>query len=644
MLPRFAVSWGQTMEFGTEAMPATALGEGGFAALVDRYHALVCAVAYGATGDHALSEDVAQDTFVVAWRGRHTLRDPSRVRPWLCAIARHLALNTRRRRQHEPLADDAAVPADVDLHARLEHAQRDALVWQAVAAIPEPYRVALILYYREDKSIAEVASALGITQANALQRLSRGRRQLERGVEDLVERSLASSKPDRARRDAVLAAVATQSTPIVSADAALEAARVSVQSASWKVTIMKVAIGASAMAGAVMLVHWGCAGTSEQHPVAGASRRTEVELEPRVVDAERDAAQREQGEAVTRTRARAAADGTAGSGLPTYRLSILDADSVAVNLAGGPSELMGANEAFGIELPSKPARAQRRVAGRVVDASGAPVAGAVVIAGAHLTMALDTSVSGRAGDETDAQGRFALDVAADDACTVLALHGIGWSQLERIAAGADEVTIDLQLDAPARVHGVARRGGDGQDGAVLLTEATRSVHWSYPTNDDGSFAIVVPRGAFTLGFRPGERHGIGEALVHEPVDLRAGVDREWNPNVAVGTRLVVDVPLPAGDAERLGMIWVGVLPGRAAPADAAALRELAKKDDATRLRGFGGEDLEELFEFEDLAAGDYTVCADAEARRGAATGSLAFVCHAITLAEGEDVRELRLTW
>lgn len=98
-----------------------------FAELVARYHALVCAVAYGATGDRALSEDVAQDTFVVASRGRHALQDPSRVRQWLCAIARHLALNTRRIRAHDPIEDDAAIATDVDLHARLEHAQREVL-------------------------------------------------------------------------------------------------------------------------------------------------------------------------------------------------------------------------------------------------------------------------------------------------------------------------------------------------------------------------------------------------------------------------------------------------------------------------------------------------------------------------------------
>lgn len=641
------------MDLATQAAPDAAVG-GTFAELVTRYHALVCAVAYGATGDRALSEDVAQDTFVVAWRGRHTLRDPARMRQWLCAIARHLALNTRRDRRHEPLEDAAAVAGDVDLHARLEQHERDALVWEAIAAIPETYRVALVLYYREDKSIAEVATLLGISQANALQRLSRGRRHLERGVEDLVERSLSSSKPDRARHQAVLAAVAADLTG-VSADAALEAARVSIESASWKVTIMKVAIATCAVAGAVALVQWGCAGELEKEgdSIASAPRDAALGGDPGPVDA--DEARKQMQRAELERAMRAGADGAASRGgasgvipaaLPTYRLSIIDADGVAVNLAGGPSALMGANEALGIDMPTKPRGKQRKVTGRVVDASGAPVHGAVVIAGAHLTMMLDTSVSARAGDETDARGHYEVTVDAANPCAVLALHREGWSTIEHLDAGTKEVSLDLELGAPARVHGVARRGEVEQDGVLLLSDAAHLVRWSYPTDDTGKFSIVVPRGAFTLGFRPGERLGSGDARVREPIDLRAGAELEWNPRVPVGTRLAVDVPMPPGDLERLTMIWVGVLPGRSAPDDAAAMRALARQREDVRLTGFGGEDLDEVFEFEDLAAGTYTVCAEAEPRQTETTPppSLAFACRQVTLAKGEEVQELKFAW
>jgi RNA polymerase sigma factor (sigma-70 family) len=636
------------MDFGTETAPGTGLGEGAFADLVGRYHALVCAVAYGATGDRALSEDVAQDTFVVAWRGRHTLRDPSRVRQWLCAIARHLALNTRRSRTHDPIEDDAALAADVDLHARLEHAQRDALVWQSIAAIPETYRVALVLYYREDKSVAEVAAALGITEANALQRLSRGRRQLERGIEDLVERSLASSKPDRARRQAVLAAIGADLTPL-SADAALEAARVSIESASWKVTIMKVAIAACAVAGVVTLVQWGCAGELDKDQVAAAPRAEDGEVARRVdPDEAREQAQRAELDRAMRAGGTrdVGSGGAMASHLPTYRLSIIDANRVAVNLAGGPSALMGASEALGIDLQPTVREAQRRISGRVLDASGAPVQGAVVIAGSHLTMLLDTSVSADAGDETDARGRFEVSVDADASCAMLALHRDGWSAIEHVAAGTKDTTLDLDLDAPVHVHGIARRGNDEQDGVVLLRDAARNVLWSYPTDDAGKFSIFVPRGAFTLGFRPGERFGSGDPLVRETIDQRAGADLEWNPKVPVGTRLAVDVPLPATDADRVTMIWVGVLPGPTAPKDAAEMRKLAKKNDDVRLLGFGGEDLEEVFEFEDLAPGTYTVCAEAERRQRELTPppSLAFACREVALKQGEEVHELKMAW
>lgn len=68
-----------------------------FADLVRRYQSGVCAAAYGVTGDRALSEDIAQETFVTAWRSLSTLRDPSKLREWLRGIARNLARKAKRK-------------------------------------------------------------------------------------------------------------------------------------------------------------------------------------------------------------------------------------------------------------------------------------------------------------------------------------------------------------------------------------------------------------------------------------------------------------------------------------------------------------------------------------------------------------------
>ena len=61
-----------------------------FGQIVERYQRAVCAVSYSGTGDRALSEDVAQDTFVTAWRQLAALREIERLPAWLCGIARNL--------------------------------------------------------------------------------------------------------------------------------------------------------------------------------------------------------------------------------------------------------------------------------------------------------------------------------------------------------------------------------------------------------------------------------------------------------------------------------------------------------------------------------------------------------------------------
>jgi RNA polymerase sigma factor (sigma-70 family) len=187
-----------------------------FGHLVARYQDVVCAVSYSSTGDQVLSEDVAQDTFIAAWRQLDRLRNSQRLRPWLCGIARNLGRTARKRRRREPLVDDAddelvapgASPFDAAARGDVERVVRDAL-----ARIPDAYREVLVLYYREDQSIREVADALGLTETTVMQRLSRGRRYLADSVTELVERSLTSERRHRDLVAAVLASIAALAIP-----------------------------------------------------------------------------------------------------------------------------------------------------------------------------------------------------------------------------------------------------------------------------------------------------------------------------------------------------------------------------------------------------------------------------------------------
>ena len=188
-------------------MPATdieliALSRDGSAAaygqLVQRHQNLVRAVALSATGELAAAEEVAQEAFITAWKRLPELREPSRFRSWVCGIARNFARYMRRHDQrHAPSGTDrldrleslpAQTPSPLDTVIERQHrgVMRDAL-----RRIPDSYREPLVLFYGQDHSIAEVASHLGLSRDTVKQRLSRGRKYLQRGVQELLRSELA---------------------------------------------------------------------------------------------------------------------------------------------------------------------------------------------------------------------------------------------------------------------------------------------------------------------------------------------------------------------------------------------------------------------------------------------------------------------
>jgi RNA polymerase sigma factor (sigma-70 family) len=149
---------------------------GAFAALIERHARMVAGVAFAAAGDGALVDDVVQDTFVAAWQRLASLRDSESVRPWLRRIAQNLARKARRRRVREVAERDVAADATpFDAAVARERAE---LLEIAIARLGPRYREPLVLFYYEQQSIKEVASALRLGEEAVMQRLSRARKQL----------------------------------------------------------------------------------------------------------------------------------------------------------------------------------------------------------------------------------------------------------------------------------------------------------------------------------------------------------------------------------------------------------------------------------------------------------------------------------
>ncbi len=197
-----------------------------FARIVQQYQAKVCAVTFSMTGDLQKSEDVAQETFLTAWNKLGSLQEPDKIGAWLCAIARSLCKKGFQRNRRDPL--HAAAPIDQhplepteipfpseEAEDEIRRKQAD-MAWSAIAEIPEQYREPMVLYYREGRSVRDVAETLELTETCVKQRLHRGRQYLKQELERLVESALASTRPDAAFTLAVVSSI-----PVAAAAAGL---------------------------------------------------------------------------------------------------------------------------------------------------------------------------------------------------------------------------------------------------------------------------------------------------------------------------------------------------------------------------------------------------------------------------------------
>jgi len=203
-----------------------------FGKIVARYQSLVCSLAYSATGSLSQSEDVAQETFVAAWKQLAGLREREKLRAWLCGIARNLINNSLRRQGREPSHQAESLEEISESHSPepqpLEQTisnEEAAILWRSLERIPEIYREPLVLFYREHQSIETVAQSLELTEDAVKQRLSRGRKMLHEQVLAFVEGALVRTNPGKAFTLSVVAALPLLDTTAKAATAGAAAAK-----------------------------------------------------------------------------------------------------------------------------------------------------------------------------------------------------------------------------------------------------------------------------------------------------------------------------------------------------------------------------------------------------------------------------------
>ncbi|MDP2317935.1 MAG: RNA polymerase sigma factor [Acidobacteriota bacterium] len=147
---------------------------GAFDAIVERHRRTVYQVCYRFAGNHEDASDLAQESFVRAWRGLKTFKGQSALSTWLYRIAVNVCLN---RVGAKTPATDPIESTDHFEDTRNEGAQstllreeRAAAVRKAIASLPKKQRATLILRTYHELSHQQIAdilgSSVGATKAN----------------------------------------------------------------------------------------------------------------------------------------------------------------------------------------------------------------------------------------------------------------------------------------------------------------------------------------------------------------------------------------------------------------------------------------------------------------------------------------------
>ena len=164
-----------------------------FRRVFDRYFRPVTSFIYDMVGQRELAEELAQETFVRAFKGYGGLRDESKLSTWLFGIAKNVAYEALRSRKRGRLVGIEEVPemqtrdASPQPDGQLLNKELGAVIQRALAALDDDKRTVFTLKIFQQKSYEEISTITGFSIAKLKTDLHRARAEMRRRVGPYVE-------------------------------------------------------------------------------------------------------------------------------------------------------------------------------------------------------------------------------------------------------------------------------------------------------------------------------------------------------------------------------------------------------------------------------------------------------------------------
>ena len=146
-----------------------------FTSIVENYQAPLQRYLYRLTGDAELAKDLAQDTFVQAYRNILTTNSNLSLRAWLYKIAENNARQYFRRKKLIPFSLFSGTAKDEpSVSDFVEDTEKSMAIEEALLKISQKLRACLVLHFVEGFKYREIAGILGISEEAVRKRVSRG--------------------------------------------------------------------------------------------------------------------------------------------------------------------------------------------------------------------------------------------------------------------------------------------------------------------------------------------------------------------------------------------------------------------------------------------------------------------------------------
>jgi RNA polymerase sigma-70 factor (ECF subfamily) len=148
-----------------------------FAEIIEHYQAPIVRFLYRLTGNYEMAKDLAQDTFLQAYKGILKTDAELSFKAWLYRIATNNALQHRRRKKLLSFIPFTSHEDDIPVAGnRSDYPGEKLAINEALLKIPEEQRTCLVLHFVEGFKYREIAETLGCSEEAVRKRVARGRK------------------------------------------------------------------------------------------------------------------------------------------------------------------------------------------------------------------------------------------------------------------------------------------------------------------------------------------------------------------------------------------------------------------------------------------------------------------------------------